>query len=261
VGNKGSTLRKSIWFAFRERYFLNFSAAVAVRLLALFFGAAAARSDTLADYAVNTLAADLQSSDTNPNSVASDIGFLSGINPFSQAGFFPNYGNPAPSLGVKTLSNNLGDARTNNQGVTFTLTPNPGYSLNLSSVTFDIAASEVPGATIDQVSQIFIYTDRDNQAVPVAAWFATDTTADNTPSAFGSSPVTDLSANPLYQNVTVPITFSVYTFGSNSNSWAMFDNIKVDGVTIAVVPEPSTYAMLVFGAGLLAGALRLRRGR
>ena len=261
MGNKGSRVGKSVCFACRERYLFDFSAAVAVLLLAVFFGATTARADTLADYAVDTLAAALQSSDTNPNSVSSEIGFLSGINPISQAGFFPNYGNPAPSLGVKTLSNNLGDARTNNQGVTFTLTPNSGYSLNLSSVTFDIAASQVPGATIDQVSQIFIYTDRDNQAAPVAAWFATDNTADNTPSAFSSSPVTDLSANPLYQNVTVPITFSVYTFGSNSNSWALFDNIKVDGVTIAVVPEPSTYAMLVFGAGLLAGALRWRRGR
>src|ERR1700682_6407180 len=173
MGNKGSRMGKSVCFASRERYLFDFNAALAVLLLALFFGAATARADTLADYAFNTFAAALQSSDTNPNSVASDIVFLSGTDPFAGHARIFDYGNPGPSLGIKTLSNNLGDARLNNQGVTFTLAPNAGYSLSLSSVTFDIAASEVPGATIDQVSQIFIYTDRDNQATPVSAWFAT----------------------------------------------------------------------------------------
>ena len=208
----------------------------------------AARADILAFY--NFDDPTLASHDSDPNSAASNLSIAA-----QESGLGFKFGNPPPSFDGLTLYATAGDARTHNQSITFTLSPLPGYALSLSSISFDIAARTQSSA--DQVSQAFIYTDRDNQNTPIALGFALDTTANGPlPSAF--SPFSyDLSGNSLYQNVTGPITFSVYIFGSNTDGEAFLDNIKVEG-TAAPVPEPSSWILLGLGCGVLLCAARLR---
>jgi hypothetical protein len=99
----------------------------------------------------------------------------------------------------------------------------------------------------------------DNQQVPVAAGFEEDDIGPgNTPSPFMHFS-TNQSANPLYQNVTSPITFSVYFFRTDSDSAVLLDNIEVDGTTTPV-PEPAGIMLLLAGC-ILLGAARLRTTR
>ena len=196
---------------------------------------------------------DVQSSDTDANSTASLDRWT-----VDTHGISPVVGNPAPSAGNYTRYSTVGDARVNDQVFQFTLTPHSGYTISLSSISFDIAANKTPAATNDQSGQAFVYTNLDNSA-PVAAGFATDTTNDSVPSAFGHWSF-DLSSNPLYENVTAPITFSLYVFGSDANSFLLLDNILVEGAT-AAVPEPSSFALLAFGSLAIAGYAARQRSR
>ena len=57
---------------------------------------------------------------------------------------------------------------------------------------------------------------------------------------------------------------TVYVFGQSSNrDVTAADNVYGDNVvtTAVLVPEPSTYAMLVLGVGLLGWVTRAARGR
>lgn len=146
--------------------------------------------------------------DTDPNSTATLTAI--GLDGFGKD---PSVGNPPWSMHGDTTYSNLGDARTNNQVVQFTLAPHEGYTLSLSSVSFDIAALRVPSATAAQTSQAFIYTDVDADT-PVAAGFATDSdgTSGSGPSPFTNWSSLNLSGNPDYQNVAGTITFSIYFF-------------------------------------------------
>lgn len=58
-------------------------------------------------------------------------------------------------------------------------------------------------------------------------------------------------------------TLSAYTFGSTSDSGDIFDsqNGANFNATFTVVPEPTTYAMMLAGFGVLAGVQRSRRRR
>ena len=160
------------------------------------------------------------------------------------------YGNPAPSFFAQTLASTVGGAYSGNQYLTFTLTPNAGYALNLSSVSFDIAAGVTSG-TADQVSQAYIYTNLDNGLVPVGAGFAEYTAvADGSQPSPYSHFTNDLGAIPLYQDVTGPIHFTVYFFGTNSNGLVSLDNIEIDGTATATptsVPEPASAVLMLLG--------------
>lgn len=207
-------------------------------------GPASSRSDTLAlfDFTTNVV-----SSDTDPNSSATFVRWN-----IDGRGIDTNDGNPAPSAGNNTTYSTLGDARTNDQVFQFTLAPDSGYTISLSSVSFDIAAEKTPASSTDQTGHVFIYTSRDGQNTPVAAGSATDTTSDFDPSAFANWSSNNLSGNALYQNVAEPITFSLYVYGSHPDHLVYFDNIRVEGVA-AAVPEPSSFALLAFGLLVTAG--------
>jgi hypothetical protein len=74
---------------------------------------------------------------------------------------------------------------------------------------------------------------------------------------------TDASVNILTGLANGAHTLSAYTFGSTSDSGNIFDsqNGANYNATFTVVPEPTTYAMMLAGLGVLAGVQRSRRRR
>ena len=192
-------------------------------LAAIFLAPADNRADTLVDIGYEAFGP--FSKDADLNSEADLLRWtMSGL------GLSPAHGNPPEGAFARTVDSTIGAARTNDRVFEFTLTPLSGYTISISSVSFDIAAQ---GGTSTQVAQMFGYTNLDAQATPVAAGFAIDNTAGDGPAPFTNFS-TDLSGNPLYQNIAGQIVFSFYVFGSNASDFAHFDNIRVTGVTSAV---------------------------
>ena len=229
----------------------SFLALLALLLLAaIFLAPSATRADTLADVGFEAFGP--FSKDADANSVA-DFGrwTMNGL------GLSPAHGNPPEGAFARTVDSTIGGARTNDRVFEFTLTPLSGYTISISSIAFDIAAQQGSTATTAQVAQMFGYTNLDAQATPVAAGFAIDGTGGDGPSPFTNFS-TDLSGNALYQSVAGQIVFSFYVFGSDANSFAHFDNIRVTGVT-AAVPEPSSVVLLALGCAAVIGYGRRRR--
>src|SRR3954451_1153197 len=212
-----------------------------------------ARADTLFHTSFSIF--DPFSTDTDSNSDATFVKWS-----WADRGIDPVRGNPDYAGFGRTTYSSIGDARTNDQVFRFTLSPHDGYALNLTSISFDIAASRSATATTDYAAQAFVFSDRDLQATPIAAGFAIDTTANSAISAF-TTWTNNLSTNPLYQNITEPVVFSVYITGNDSNSYAYLDNILIDGTTVPAVPEPSTVLGAAFGAAACLASFVRRRKR
>ncbi len=203
----------------------------------------AARADVvLARYDFGTTTTpSLASSDTDLNSFASAFtagpDFLTALTPSTALG------NPAPciSIGATTTPN----AQSANGYYSFTLTP--VSAVNLTTLTFDYAVSGT--VTANYLVQAAVGAGSySNVGSSVSTGLASWTT---------TTPALSLSA-PQFQNVTLPVTFRIYiwdnkTGGSMSD---LLDNVTVNGFT--AVPEPSTWAMMVAGAGLLGATQRLR---
>lgn len=215
--------------------------------------ASVAQADALFD--TSFVVTDPFSNDTDPNSDASFVKWS-----FADRGIDPGRGNPTWGMFGRTSYSSIGDARTNDQVFRFTLSPHSGYALNLTSFSFDLAASRSSLATTDYAAQAFVFSSRDSQATPIAAGFAIDTTGDGAPSAF-TTWAGNLSTNPLFQNVTEPITFSVYITGNDAHSYAFLDNMRVEGTTVPAIPEPSTVLCAAFGAAACAVSFVRRRKR
>ena len=219
-------------------------------LAAVLLGPAATRGDTLVDVGSEPFGP--FSKDTDANSEADLLRWtMDGL------GLSPVHGNPPEGAFARTVDSTIGGARTNDRVFEFTLTPLSGYTISISSVSLDVAAQRGSTGTSAYVAQMFGYTNVDAQSTPVAAGFATDSTSGDGPSPFTNFS-TDLSSNLLYQNVSGQIVFSFYVFGTQADSFAHFDNIRVTGVT-APVPEPSSVALLALGgAAVIACAARRR---
>lgn len=173
----------------------------------------------------------------------------------------PGLGNPGGVLIARTLYRTAGEARANEQVFRFTITPHSGYTVSMSSIFFDLAASKPNNATEDQVSQVILLTSRDGDTSPLIFAFSIDSTADGAHNAYVTWGNDLLGGNPLFQNIAEPTTISLYFFGSNQDGAAFLDNLTVNGVSTVAVPEPSTVALLALGVFALLGcAARNRAG-
>jgi hypothetical protein len=195
------------------------------------------------------------STDTDPNSDATLVKWS-----YDDRGINAGEGNPQFAMFGATTYSSVGDARTNDQVWRISLTPHSGYALDLTSISFDLAAGRSGTATTAYTAQAWVYSNLDLQATPIAAGFATDTTADSHVSAY-TTWTFDLSTNPLFQNVTAPMQFSFYITGTDAASHAYFDNVHIDGDSVAVVPEPSTVLCVAVGAAVCGVPLLRRRKR
>lgn len=161
----------------------------------------------------------------------------------------PNY-STQPVLRVDPAGNSSSAAQavTNNKYFSFTITPDLGYELDLSSLQFKAA--------------------RGGSSTP-RGWVVR-TSADGFAANLGSSDIATQRATwtdytvPLggaqFQDVTVPLTFRFYVYSPAAGQTIEFDNITVNGEVVAVIPEPVT--ALMAGAGLvLLVARRFHRHR
>jgi hypothetical protein len=127
---------------------------------------------------------------------------------------------------------NLSTARSAGDFVTFTVTPNSGFEIDLDSLTFDEAIEGVNSPTTFQVG----ITVNGNETLYTA--LATGT---------GSQTITPLGLS----DITTSVEVRVYAWGGGTTSqrrWFL-DNIVLNGA-VAAIPEPS--AWLQFAAAAIS---------
>ena len=137
-----------------------------------------------------------------------------------------------------------------------TLTASPGNTLNLTQLSFDVAA----GGPTAFTSGFFIRSDVDS--------FAADIYAEGLPTGAPPPPtqrIIDLSALQFQNLASITLRFYVYTPvpGNDSVDWR---TLVVSGVVPEVdppptgeVPEPQTLGLMFAGLAALAGFRRFRK--
>jgi hypothetical protein len=147
----------------------------------------------------------------------------------------------APFLRVDPQGNSATAAAavTNNKYFQFTVTPDPGTELDLTSLTFDVARG---GAGTPR--GVVVRSSADN--------FAADLFQQDIGTARPTyTPVSIDLSGPSFQDLTAasPLTFRVYSYSPAAGSSLDFDNIVLNGT---VVPEPAAAGLaLAAGFGLL----------
>jgi len=139
-------------------------------------------------------------------------------------------------------------AQAANSYFEFTVTPQPGISLDLAELDFQAAMG---GTTTPRGFGLF--SDRDNYATALVT-ADIPTIRPNWTQYFA-----DLSG-PLFQDLTGPVTFRMVIYAPSSGSSIEFDNLTLFGV--ANVPEPGTLALLscaLASLALFVGAKQRRR--
>jgi hypothetical protein len=148
------------------------------------------------------------------------------------------------------LSTTAADAVDNNQYLQFTATPNTGYAMNLSNLTFDAAESSSSGP-----SGWVLRSSLDGFASNIAtSQVTTPTLSEFTVGLSGAA----------FQNVP-EATFRLYVYSPGTDTGVFFDNLTLNGTTmrtvVAAAPEPSSLAYAATGVLMLAGFAWRKRHR
>jgi len=197
----------------------------------------AAADELLADYQF-TVIGDLFSSDTNSESAASDISRGPGVSGISSS----NWGDPTRCAYVLGLaSTNEADAITGSDYLSFTITPNSGFKLNLSEFSFAIA----PRYDYSPDSYSLYAADDDGADDFVTLLGSADTDDYHVDNVFTNFTV-DLSSVVFLQGVTNETTFRIYLYGTTTSNPTNLDSyaLRVDNVQLRgeVLPAPTLLA-------------------
>ena len=193
----------------------------------------------------------LASSDTDPLSTASS---LSGTG-LGTLSFNTTYGVPAPSLSLEAAS--IPGAFTATSYLSFTITPNPGYVLNLNSFSFQV--SRIFNGSYDVFYEVRSSLDGFTAAV---------LSGSNNSATAPTFATVSTTLGPSFLNLA-SVEFRLYLWDSNegANNRLLLDNITVTGNAV-LIPEPSSLAVAVAlglaglgAARASAGGARLRRAR
>ncbi len=191
------------------------------------------------------------STDSDLNSAASTFDNGPGFNTSSYYTSSPSSGGnrSLPTVSTITDGTNEAGAVSNNDYYTFTLTPNAGYSASLTDLTFKLAVYGT-GST----ANFAVYSSVNSFSSNIGTATTSNTTSFDT--------ATISLAAPQFQNLTSAVTFRIYIWDNQNDSTKgdLLDNVILNG-NLAAVPEPSTWAMMGLGAGLLGAAQRFRRKR
>ena len=143
-------------------------------------------------------------------------------------------------------------AVTANDYVTFSLTIAPGMTFDFTQLTFKLSAT---GS--NYAEGFFVRSSLTGTTDLLSSTFSTVRTTDGAFQQFN----VDLSAVTELQNVTSDVDFRIYFY--NPDGLTLTNSDRLDKVqltaNVAVIPEPSTYAMIGLGAVLLIGIQRFRR--
>ena len=180
----------------------------------------------------------LGSVDEENNSVASDISIPDSFAPEDVTMRIDN-GDPAPSLGIKysaVTDGDLDSALSNDDYISITVTPEPGYVLNLTSFTWDSTRGSKGGDySVRQHLMSSIDGFTTESEVGYNSVFDGGDVAWGDSRNIGSADLTDAR----FQNLEGPIEFRIYLTSNSSQSPSHYigiDNIVIEGTT-AVAPE------------------------
>lgn len=136
----------------------------------------------------------------------------------------------------------------------FTITPNPGFMLNLTGFSTQVGRG---GAGGNRATYIYDSIDGFTAGASITRLetLANDLTLTRPNS---TTIMADLSA-ARYQNLTSPITFRAYVVTDGGGQSMDFDNVTITG-TVVVVPEPASVLALAAGVGALWTLRRRRSG-
>ena len=125
---------------------------------------------------------------------------------------------------------------------TFTLTPNSGYQIDFTSLVYTAQASGTGPSSFAFRSSV------DSFAANIGTPNSTGTTI-------------DLSGG-AYQDVSSAIEFRLYGWGASAASGTFSVNSFTFDGTVSAVPEPTTWALIIFGSvGGVVGMGKLVRRR
>jgi hypothetical protein len=162
-------------------------------------------------------------------------GDTSGVDADGQTlGVSGSYGAVAIQISDATTTN-FADAVAGDDYVTFTVTPDEAYRLNLTSITFK--ATKQSDIAVDE----YAVTDAQGNLIGSAATITTTGLAN----AYEGVSI-DLSASQ-FQKLTESVTFRIYAWGrgadTGSNSMAMLDKVVLNGIA-----EPAIFVGYDFNA-------------
>lgn len=242
---------------------MRFASYVVAAVAATCLAGAAARADVLADYRFS--ATPMNSEPLVTQSAASSITPSGDIVRAGALGVGTPLGSVRASANITGSSSATDTAGAISAGdyIGFTLTPNPGYSLDLADLRFSwviqrdtVADNKDPSpytASVFLKSSAGGFTDSDptlGTATRSTVYFGVGTGATENP---WTEVVMDLSNMPT---ITTPLSFRLYFSdnGSWSNSHIRLDNLVVNGAT--VLPEPACVVGLGLAACLICGRRR-----
>jgi len=209
-----------------------------------------ANADILAGYAFDS--GSVSSTDSEVLSTAGTFGAGSGIAPNYAASNWARVS--SDQTGTGNGDNSIGVAIGANEFHSFTLTPQTGNVLNLSSLTFDAAFY---GGASGFNASFALRSSVDSFASTIGSIFVAPAQNTSTPT-FGSHSI-DLSG-VVFQGLSSSIEFRIYIFDNTSGNgrYLGLDNVVLNG-SLSAVPEPSTYAALSGGVIGLFVALRRKK--
>jgi len=156
----------------------------------------------------------------------------------------PNYATqPVLRVNPDGNANSAAAAVTNGVFFSFSLEPEAGYVLNLTSLEFKAArgGASVPRGWVVRSSLDAYAADIGTADIPSQRPNWTNYSLD--------------LSGALYQNISGPVTFRFYVYSPAAGSTIEFDDITLNGTA---VPEPAAWTLLATGL-LVVGLLRKRR--
>ena len=210
-------------------------------------------ADVLVDYQFDAGSAAPTSTDVNVGGSSFDIGpagsgaspawIISGGTEMALA-----YANSAPASEA--------DAVSNGSFFGFTITPDSGYQVDLTNLTFDTIANATQDLSGNTEVTFFVRSSVDNYGSTIDSFTQPYVNSFSFDDTFSR---TVTLSDQAFQEVTEATTFRIYiwdTSGSNLRT-PRIDNVQLNGASTAI-PEVSSFS-IPFLIGLVAYCVRSRR--